>query len=937
MEEQYKYTDLSDFLCKHKYDKDKNSSSNEITHTRIPDKNLNIYGGSYHIPNEELPKFFELYYNHIFIKKKLEYLTEKQLDVLGPLLVDFDFRYETSVETKQHTNEHIQDMILLYLEELKELFIFEENKPFSIYIMEKPNVNRTHDTSFTKDGIHMIIGINVEHILQLMLRERILNKIGDIWDIPIINTWDKVLDEGISKGSTNWQMYGSRKPGNECYELNQMFTVNYDKNDGEFMVEENNIKDFDISKNLFKLSAQNKENPVFEKNPNILVEYNKKKENNEKKTSKINKISKIKFRLLDSSEDEQNNTLILIEEIDTHEKLKKAVENVMKNLKACEYYIKETHDYTQILPNKYYEPGSHLLNRQVAFALKHTDDRLFLSWVMLRSKADDFKFNDISNLYTSWKKYFNNNKSEIVTRKSIMYWAKQDAYDDYIKIKNFTIDHYIEETLGVPTEFDLAKVLYQIFKDKYVCSSIENKKWYVFKNNHWEVDRGFSIRLTISEEMYNIYQDKLEQCQNEMHHFDTNDERCEYIKKKIKSIGEISIKLKKTNDKNNIIREAMELFYDKDFVRNMDSNRMLMCFENGVIDFKTKEFRSGYPQDYITKTTGVSYNPFDDKNNKMKEMADQITTFMKQLFPVPELNKYMWQHLASCLIGTNVNQTFNVYRGSGSNGKAKLTDLMTYTLGDYKGTVPITLVTEKRNTIGGTSSEIIQLKGIRYAVMQEPSKDARINEGVMKELTGGDPIQARALYSESETFVPQFKLVVCTNHLFEINSNDDGTWRRFRICDFMSKFVGENETHTDDTPYVFPKDKDLDEKLVKWAPVFASMLVKIVFETDGFVEDCDIVKLSTSKYRQGQDHIAAFVAEKVIHTKNNSDKIKKTELTNEFKIWFQNCQGVRKTPKGVELYEYMDKVFGKCKTTGWHGVKMYYPDNELDEMDELVS
>ena len=44
-------------------------------------------------------------------------------------------------------------------------------------------------------------------------------------------------------------------------------------------------------------------------------------------------------------------------------------------------------------------------------------------------------------------------------------------------------------------------------------------------------------------------------------------------------------------------------------------------------------------------------------------------------------------------------------------------------LGEYKGTVPITLVTQKRNCIGSTSSEIVALMGVRYAVMQEPSKN----------------------------------------------------------------------------------------------------------------------------------------------------------------------------------------------------------------------
>jgi putative DNA primase/helicase len=283
-----------------------------------------------------------------------------------------------------------------------------------------------------------------------------------------------------------------------------------------------------------------------------------------------------------------------------------------------------------------------------------------------------------------------------------------------------------------------------------------------------------------------------------------------------------------------------------------------------------------------------------------------------------------------------MNQTFNIYRGSGSNGKSMLTQLMSLALGQYKGTVPITLVTEKRGNIGGTSSEVIQLKGIRYAVMQEPSKEVKLNEGIMKELTGGDPIQARALYAESETFMPQFKLVVCTNSLFEINSNDDGTWRRIRICDFLSKFVGEKETHTDDaTAHIFPKDKDLEEKLPKWAPVFASMLVERLLKTKGHVDDCDIVQASSNRYRQGQDHISAYVDEMIIKTGIITDKVRKGELTNDFKQWFQNSQGVRKQPKGIELYEYMDKKFGKCKGTGyWPGIKIKYDTNK-DDMDEI--
>ena len=235
------------------------------------------------------------------------------------------------------------------------------------------------------------------------------------------------------------------------------------------------------------------------------------------------------------------------------------------------------------------------------------------------------------------------------------------------------------------------------------------------------------------------------------------------------------------------MKECASMFYDGEFMNKLDQNPYLLCFKNCVVDFKKKTHRKGLPEDYLSKCTNIDYVEYDETKNY--DLMQEITDFFNQLFPNPDLRRYMWEHLASCCLGTNDNQTFNIYTGSGRNGKSKLVDLMSKVLGDYKGTIPITLITQKRNSIGSTSSEVVQLKGTRYAVMQEPSKGDKINEGIMKEITGGDPIQGRALFKDTITFIPQFKLVVCTNTLFDIKSNDDGTWRRIRVCDFMSKFL----------------------------------------------------------------------------------------------------------------------------------------------------
>ena len=932
------FKDLNEFLAKHSA---KNSNGNKVgsdlisfTHTRIPDKELNIYGGSYVIPKEELQIFHNLYYESIFTKKRNEYLTEKQLETGGPMAVDFDFRYSYDIMKRQHTKEHICDMICEYSEVLKECYLIEHGKPFDIFIFEKPNINRLADGSLTKDGIHMIIGMQIDHTMQTIIRDRMIESLSKIWDFPLINTWDSVLDEGISKGKTNWQLFGSRKPGCEAYELTNHYIMTIDPTDGQYTMDEQDVSKFDLKNNFAKLSVQYDKNPKFEMNPKIIDEYNKKMLNRGHGIKKAS--SKIKMNLIVEDDDNTPEDYISINDIKDKETLEKAVNLMLSHLKANEYEIAEIHYFTQALPEKYYQSGSHMCNRQVAFALKHTDERLFLSWVQLRSKASDFDYNTIPDLYSQWKKFHKSNQDGFkVTRKSIMYWVRKDNNDEYEKIKQNTIDYYLEKAYETGTEYDIAMALKQMYKDRYVCVSYDKKGiWYQFRNHRWVTDKGLSLRSKISEDLYALLSLKMEQIGKEMFEYQDNDERKSFLQKKIKIISEVSIKLKRTNDKNNIMREAAEIFYDGEFIRNMDTNKYLMCFNNGVIDFSTKIFREGYPEDYITKSTKINYVHYTEgeNNEEFKQTSNEIEIFMNKLFPIPDLKRYMYDHLASCLIGANKNQTFNVYHGSGSNGKSIIADLMSVTLGEYKGTVPITLVTDVRGKIGGTSDEVLKLKGIRYAVMQEPSKGVKLNEGIMKELTGGDPIQARGLYSESEIFEPQFSLVVCTNNLFDIESNDDGTWRRIRKCDFLSKFIDEGETYNDETPYVYVKDKSLKDKLPAFATVFASILVKRAFETGGIVADSETVLNASNKYRKGQDHIAAFVSDKIIKTSNTKDKIGKRGLQEAFKQWFEITQGSRRAPKGEELFEYMNKKFGQCKTTGWHGVKFIEPEEEEEDV-----
>lgn len=222
------------------------------THTRIGDKHLNIYGGTYNIENET--QFLKWYYNEIVKNKVDEYLTEKQLEGDNKrLVVDIDMRYEESIKTRQHNKNHITDLISMYIYAIQELCEINNGYTIEVFIMEKPNVNCLENV--TKDGIHLMFGIALNVDIQNTIREDVIKKLDTIWgDLPLVNTMEQVVDEAIMKGSANWQLYGSKKPNNEAYCLTgvENWIWNEDKQDWDIK----KIENFDIKKNFERLSVR---------------------------------------------------------------------------------------------------------------------------------------------------------------------------------------------------------------------------------------------------------------------------------------------------------------------------------------------------------------------------------------------------------------------------------------------------------------------------------------------------------------------------------------------------------------------------------------------------------------------------------------------------------------------------------------------------------
>ena len=256
---------LPEFLKFHRIKKEDNNSK-PITNTRIGDPSAKsgkkIWGGSYHIPDDKLPEFYKLYYDWVFKKKNYEYLTETQdKENGGPLLIDIDMRFNQDVKERQFTIDEISAILELYSESLLEIFDFNKNIEFPVFIFEKDDVVIQKGKE-TKDGIHIIFGLNMKHNIQLLLREVVISKeknemmIFGEEGLKCINNTEDIFDECISSGRNNWQVFGSRKPGCKAYELKYYWKISI--KDGEYFINMEDIGSLNIQQILPVISAKNK-------------------------------------------------------------------------------------------------------------------------------------------------------------------------------------------------------------------------------------------------------------------------------------------------------------------------------------------------------------------------------------------------------------------------------------------------------------------------------------------------------------------------------------------------------------------------------------------------------------------------------------------------------------------------------------------------------
>jgi putative DNA primase/helicase len=141
------------------------------------------------------------------------------------------------------------------------------------------------------------------------------------------------------------------------------------------------------------------------------------------------------------------------------------------------------------------------------------------------------------------------------------------------------------------------------------------------------------------------------------------------------------------------------------------------------------------------------------------------------------------------VIGEVRDQIFALHIGSGGNGKGVFLDTISYVMGEYATTGQRDSFVRKNNS-NRIPADIASMEGKRLVVVDELNDNQKLDEALLKDITGGGTIKAEAKNVNPWEYTPKFTLHFRTNHMPDLPS-DRSIVRRFRPVKWTVEPTGE--------------------------------------------------------------------------------------------------------------------------------------------------
>lgn len=411
----------------------------------------------------------------------------------------------------------------------------------------------------------------------------------------------------------------------------------------------------------------------------------------------------------------------------------------------------------------------------------------------------------------------------------------------------------------------------QRFDSKYgelIRYSTEAKGWFIYDSTRWIYDKAMEAQkaaiqvIDLLESERNIY-------------LKNQPDGCDLVK-----ADEIFNKFIKTSRSSNGINNMLNVVKSNNVLNpsEMDLNKDVINIRSGLLNLRNGKVTLHNPNDNISKITNFDYI-FGTK-------CPTWISFLNTIFDGnSELIHFIKKALGYSLTGDTRHHCIFYCYGTGRNGKSTFLNIISHLMGDYAATAQASTFMQKTLSGSGTS-ELARLRGARFLVVPEPGETMRFDEGLIKQITGGDKITASLKYQNEIEFIPEFKMWMPANYKLNIRGTDDGMWRRIFMIPFSVQ-IPENEI-----------DFSLSNKLKQESRGIAAWLVDgcRLWRKEG-LQQPNIVKESTLEYREEMDIIGNFLRE---CTEDTNDRSSAGTLYKTYRKW-ANDNGE---------YEMGNKAFG---------------------------
>ena len=233
-------------------------------------------------------------------------------------------------------------------------------------------------------------------------------------------------------------------------------------------------------------------------------------------------------------------------------------------------------------------------------------------------------------------------------------------------------------------------------------------------------------------------------------------------------------------------RIAGTTFADRE---RFNTEKYIINLENGLLDVKTRELLPHTPAFLSTVRIPVTYDP--------QAKCPKIQTFLGDILR-PEDIKVILEFFGYILIPDYSIPVVLILLGEGSNGKTQLLRL----LGEFIGQA--NYVSVSLQDIENNSFAVANLEGKLLNMQGDLSSQWLSGIGMLKQLSGQDPITANRKYRDPLHFDNVARLVFASNKPPIIEEDTQAVWRRILPIDLPNTFEGEkdikNYIHTILTP-----------------------------------------------------------------------------------------------------------------------------------------